>query len=278
MVRHGFSKQTVNIIMRRAGARCSNPSCRRITTGPSIKHDQAVVIGVASHISAASPGGKRYDPNLTEKQRGSPQNGIWLCQNCSKVIDNDPVRFPIDLLNLWKKSAEEYAGRQTRGSPVDLFPDLTGDLQFTRFFYKSPQGYRYRYLVLLIELLNCGEVPFKDYALELWYPPTNDVFSTNMADKVETGLGEPNLARKLITYPGEENSIKPNRACPLVVIVYTEHAPGGMPTINFKKLSDYSLCTTLHRTNLKPLEVVVLISDIKPGGKFEGLPTIFAGI
>jgi tetratricopeptide (TPR) repeat protein len=68
-----------------------------------------ISIGVAAHITAASPGGPRYDANLTPEQRSHPDNGIWLCQSCAKLIDNDPERYTVAVLREWKVSAEERA-------------------------------------------------------------------------------------------------------------------------------------------------------------------------
>ncbi|SEH54401.1 hypothetical protein SAMN05660691_00004 [Rheinheimera pacifica] len=66
-------------------------------------------IGVAAHICAASPGGPRYNPNMSEEQRTSYDNGIWLCQTCSRLIDVDERRFSVELLQTWKREAEEYS-------------------------------------------------------------------------------------------------------------------------------------------------------------------------
>jgi hypothetical protein len=41
-------------------------------------------VGEAAHISAAAPGGKRYDSSLTPEERRAPSNGIWLCELCAK--------------------------------------------------------------------------------------------------------------------------------------------------------------------------------------------------
>lgn len=61
------------------------------------------------HITAASPGGPRYDSRLSPGERSEHENGIWLCQNCAKLIDNDAVRFTVDVLRKWKSGAEAEA-------------------------------------------------------------------------------------------------------------------------------------------------------------------------
>ncbi len=65
-------------------------------------------MGVAAHITAASPGGPRYDSTLTPAQRKSGKNGIWLCQYCAKLIDNDAALFPKELILRWKGEAENW--------------------------------------------------------------------------------------------------------------------------------------------------------------------------
>lgn len=79
------------------------------TAGPQEDSSKALNIGVAAHITAASPGGPRYDPNLTPDQRRSTSNGVWLCQNCAKLVDNDDVCYPGDVLRAWKTLREHYA-------------------------------------------------------------------------------------------------------------------------------------------------------------------------
>jgi hypothetical protein len=61
---------------------------------------------VAAHITAASIGGPRYDSDLLPEERSSTSNGIWLCQNCAKLIDNDISRFSVGVLSQWKTEAE----------------------------------------------------------------------------------------------------------------------------------------------------------------------------
>jgi hypothetical protein len=46
-------------------------------------------------------------------------NGIWLCQNCGKLVDNDSERYTVQLLWVWKLQAEE-AALQNIGKPDNL--------------------------------------------------------------------------------------------------------------------------------------------------------------
>lgn len=104
--RDDFSEQTKRLLANRAGVRCSNPNCRKPTSGANTDPNKIINIGVAAHITAAAPGGPRYDTAMTETERKSPNNGIWLCQSCSKLIDSDPAHYSKDLLYGWKSLAE----------------------------------------------------------------------------------------------------------------------------------------------------------------------------
>jgi hypothetical protein len=104
-----FPERLKRDLAARVGNLCSYPGCRASTSGPQDDPAKAVNVGVAAHITAASPGGPRYDPDLLPEERSGPENGIWLCQNHAKLIDNDPAQFGVDLLKKWKKDAEAEA-------------------------------------------------------------------------------------------------------------------------------------------------------------------------
>jgi hypothetical protein len=108
-VREDFPKTVLDTLAKRVGYRCSNPCCRKLTSGPHTSEAKVVNIGVAAHIAAASPGGPRYDPSMSSEQRRAAENGIWLCQTCGKLVDNDEVRYPAALLREWRRKAEEAA-------------------------------------------------------------------------------------------------------------------------------------------------------------------------
>lgn len=114
-MREDFSTGVKGILAKRVGHRCSNPKCRSLTSGPQKNPEKAINVGVASHITAASAGGPRYDDKLTPKQRESSENGIWLCQKCGKLIDNDPTRYTVEKLREWKKLAEQNALNEVEG-------------------------------------------------------------------------------------------------------------------------------------------------------------------
>jgi hypothetical protein len=104
-----FTEPVKRALASRVGNLCSNPQCRALTSGPQDDPAKAVNVGVAAHITASSPGGPRYDPGLLPEERSAPPNGIWLCQNCAKLVDNDAPRFTVDYLRNWKNKAETEA-------------------------------------------------------------------------------------------------------------------------------------------------------------------------
>jgi|ERR1017187_988615 hypothetical protein len=127
-MRDDFADAIKRTIGQRVNNRCSNPTCGAQTAGPQIDPTKALNIGVAAHITAASPGGARYDRVLTDDERSHPSNAIWLCQSCAKLIDNDPLRYTVDLLRQWKREAEEAAfsviGRTTTDHSSRYLSDL----------------------------------------------------------------------------------------------------------------------------------------------------------
>ena len=109
MMRDDFPEPVKRTLAARVGNRCSNPDCRALTSGPQTTGDKALNVGVAAHITAAAPGGERYDRSLTADERADSNNGVWLCQNCAKLIDNDLLRYTEVLLRSWKTIAEDRA-------------------------------------------------------------------------------------------------------------------------------------------------------------------------
>lgn len=107
--RDDFSAAIKRSLAERAGFLCTNPDCCASTSGPQATDSKSVNIGVAAHITAAAKGGPRYDSTLDASERSGITNGVWLCQNCAKLIDNDPLKYFAKLLHEWKMMAEKEA-------------------------------------------------------------------------------------------------------------------------------------------------------------------------
>lgn len=110
--RDDFPEATKRLLATRVNHRCSNPDCGAPTSGPQSDPNKSLNVGVAAHITAAAPGGPRYEPTITSQKRSDISNGIWLCQTCAKLVDNDATRFTATVLRSWKSQAEEDAFHQ----------------------------------------------------------------------------------------------------------------------------------------------------------------------
>lgn len=160
-MRDEFAIQAKEVLAKRVAQRCSNPGCRRPTSGPQDDPTKAINLGVAAHITAASPDGPRYDPALTSEQRGAVDNGIWLCQTCAKLIDNDESRYPVAVVRGWRRRAEAEAARDLERRPAPeavwpfvrlerLIPELLAEMRkdlttnpFRRQFVLLERGWMY---------------------------------------------------------------------------------------------------------------------------------------
>ena len=142
-MRDNFPKATIQKLAERAGFICSNPLCRRITIGPSLRDDQkSVKTGIAAHICAASPKGPRYDMSQSKSERESIKNAIWLCSSCAALIDkNNGIDYPGDHLRKWKKDHE-----------ILIKECLEGNKRFTlQFIASSDQTEKCRSIIKFLE-------------------------------------------------------------------------------------------------------------------------------
>ena len=110
-----FPQRVKNAVAKRVGTICSK--CESPTCGPKDDPNQAINLGVAAHITAASIGGPRYNQSLTSDERRSINNAIWLCANCSVLIDQDVTVFSETALREMKQRAELRAKVEVGSTP-----------------------------------------------------------------------------------------------------------------------------------------------------------------
>ncbi len=149
-MRDDFPVRIKDTLARRVGFICSNPKCGMLTVGPNVQAAKATNIGVAAHITAAAKGGPRFDANLTQEQRSAIDNAIWLCQSCAKLIDSDPIAYPVARLLEWRERAERAAAerlnKQIHTSPEQP-PDGFERIEQNGYYEKELPGFRLRYFL-----------------------------------------------------------------------------------------------------------------------------------
>ena len=100
-----FRKSIKDLLAKRAGYICSK--CKRHTSGGNSNPQKATIIGEAAHIEGARVSNRRHNPNMTTEQRRDISNGIWLCGDCHKEVDDNPRKFTVSLLHKMKEDHEE---------------------------------------------------------------------------------------------------------------------------------------------------------------------------
>jgi hypothetical protein len=116
--RDNFTAKTRRNLGERVGYRCSCPTCRRLTIGPTKDISAPLLVAEAAHITAAAERGPRFDDRLTPEERSAVANGIWLCATCHTMVDKDRTHFSDDLLRKWKADAEDLARREVEGEVI----------------------------------------------------------------------------------------------------------------------------------------------------------------
>jgi len=102
-----FPQKVKDRIRLETGPFCSKPSCRRYLSFYSIPDAKLASLAQVAHIYAASVGGPRTNPFLSEHELKSPDNALQLCSVCHALVDACPQLFPAETLQEWKRKAKE---------------------------------------------------------------------------------------------------------------------------------------------------------------------------
>lgn len=161
--RDEFSPSTKERAAKRVAYRCA--FCGKPTIGPSFENNRAVSnTGVAAHICAAAPGGKRYDPNMTPEQRMSIDNCVWMCQTHAHLIDTDEVKYSVAVLKDMKQKAELAAA------------ESNADIEFFKKHYESKNDETVGLESLLDQMIAEGNFDLLRNTLECYSSTISPIF------------------------------------------------------------------------------------------------------
>jgi hypothetical protein len=200
--RDEFTRKTIDMLGKRVAFLCSNPHCRSLTIGANEHEEKATIIGIAAHITGASSGGPRYDSSITDDERKMIGNGIWLCANCSILIDRDEVKFTVAVLKQWKEDAENETRQRLKGMVMQKIPRMPKlDIDFISGSKgRSPMGYSNKNPMEIIDgtptiVIRPGDTPiiywkiFRNFVFTI---VNNSVFPAFNISVVSTGAEIPN--------------------------------------------------------------------------------------
>lgn len=83
---------------------CQNPGCANELFVDAA--GKSIHIAEMAHVFAATDGGPRTNPNLSQDERGAFENLIMLCANCHTMVDKAPEAFPDKMILNWKREHE----------------------------------------------------------------------------------------------------------------------------------------------------------------------------
>jgi hypothetical protein len=96
------SAKTLRQLYVLSGNQCANPSCATVLVNAN-----GTLVADVCHIKAESPGGPRYDKNLSAEKRRASENLILLCATCHSLVDREPEKYPVKRLTKWKRDRED---------------------------------------------------------------------------------------------------------------------------------------------------------------------------
>lgn len=103
------------VVVARSGNTCAYPGCGLLLTIESLAdEDRPKATGKVAHICAASPGGPRYDSSMTDQQRGSADNLLYLCGPHHDAVDAQLALHTVEFLRDAKHAHEARVARAVR--------------------------------------------------------------------------------------------------------------------------------------------------------------------
>lgn len=115
------STETLRRLFALSGNQCARPNCPTVLMAAD-----GTLVGEVAHIAAESPGGPRFNPNLSEADRRAFDNLLLLCATCHTLVDKSPKQYTTATLRKWKRDREvrfEAVGDLLRKSYLNEITD-----------------------------------------------------------------------------------------------------------------------------------------------------------
>ena len=122
--------ETLRELFLLSGNECAMPGCKTVLIDES-----GTMIGEVAHIAAAKPDGARFDENMTNEERRSPENLLLLCASHHTQVDGKDSGFMADQLIKIKKSHEARFRSVEKSILIRFetqFPDSTDEINPTK--------------------------------------------------------------------------------------------------------------------------------------------------
>jgi len=134
------SRSTRNKLALMSGNRCAMPSCRRLLAVTTPDSNGIDMLGEVAHI-AGKHGGKsgrrpsaRFDKKMTDKERDSLPNLLYVCRNCHAMIDAYPhgeQKYTVEVLLEIKEKHERWVTITMDEATADIgFSELEESTQW----------------------------------------------------------------------------------------------------------------------------------------------------
>ncbi len=91
---------TLKPLLAKSGNQCAYPDCNH-----PIFNENGTLIAQLCHIEAVSPGGERYNPSLTDEEKNSYKNLLFLCYR-HHIETNDVNLYSVEALRKIKSNHE----------------------------------------------------------------------------------------------------------------------------------------------------------------------------
>ncbi|TCB54469.1 hypothetical protein [Acinetobacter terrestris] len=175
MPRDNFSSKTIEQLAKSVGYQCVRPGCAQITHFYDTLTGSMKSAARASHDSAASGGGPRYDASLTTEQRKSYENGAHLCVKCAVIVDIDVERFPPGIISGWQRKAVEIRNQLMRSTSPLQGINMREAFSATELFIKKCNSFMIDYYESCIRIKDLNSL--HDFLRECYgYRPSHDFY------------------------------------------------------------------------------------------------------